>query len=120
MKTMKFCLLLLLAAGFGPGYRPAAAEEHARSSPNLELARQLNQAFVEVAEEVSPVVVVITVTQKSSPALKLPSGSDESDGEDPLDRFPPEFLCWRGTIFILCRRAHPVSFALSSVPLSKV
>jgi len=91
MKTMKFCLLLLLAAGFGPARRSAAAEDHARSSPNLELARQLNQAFVEVAEEVSPMVVVITVTQKAAPALKLPSETDQDDGEDPLDRFPPEF-----------------------------
>src|SRR5258706_6844032 len=73
MKTMKFCLLLLLAAGFGPARRLAAAEDHARSSANLELARQLNQAFVEVADDVSPMVVVITVTQKAAPALKLPS-----------------------------------------------
>ncbi|HEX4646407.1 MAG TPA: trypsin-like peptidase domain-containing protein [Verrucomicrobiae bacterium] len=92
MKTMKFCLLLFLAAGFGPVHRSIAAEaERAKNNPNLELARQLNQAFVEVAEEVSPAVVVINVTQKAQPALKLPSGSDEGDGEDPLDRFPPEF-----------------------------
>ena len=35
------------------------------ASPALDLARQLNQAFVEVADEVSPAVVVITVTQKT-------------------------------------------------------
>jgi len=91
MKTIKFCLLLLLAAGFGPARRSAAADDHGKSSSNLELARQLNQAFVEVAEEVSPVVVVITVTQKAAPALNLPSETGQDDGEDPLDRFPPEF-----------------------------
>ena len=35
-----------------------------QSSPNLDVARKLNQAFVEVAEKVSPSVVVITVVQK--------------------------------------------------------
>jgi serine protease Do len=32
--------------------------------PAIDLARQLNQAFIQVAEQVSPAVVVITVTQK--------------------------------------------------------
>ena len=35
-----------------------------RGSANLDVARQLNQAFVEVAEKVSPAVVVINVVQK--------------------------------------------------------
>ena len=62
-------------------------------SANLELARQLNQAFVQVAEDVSPTVVVITVTQKSmTPTLDTGDGSD--DGGDGLDRFPPELRRW--------------------------
>lgn len=52
----------------------------ATASTNLDLARQLNQAFVEVAEKVSPAVVVITVTQKAG-AMSL----------DDLDANPEEF-----------------------------
>ena len=51
----------------------------------LELARQLNQAFIEVAENVSPSVVVIKVAQKSrAEAL--------DDPENPFwDLVPKEF-----------------------------
>ena len=50
----------------------------------LNLARQLNQAFIEVADQVSPAVVVIRVAQKTS-NLQL-DGSD-----NPLwDLLPPE------------------------------
>ena len=54
-------------------------------SANLQLARQLNQAFVEVAENVSPAVVVITVTQKP--------GTTSMDDEEnsPFDALPREF-----------------------------
>jgi serine protease Do len=63
-----------------------------KPNPNLELARQLNQAFVQVAEEVSPSVVVITVTQKASPGLqfKMTPGQEQNGEEDPLDQIPPE------------------------------
>lgn len=54
-------------------------------NPNLALARQLNEAFVGVAEKVSPAVVVITVTQKPGVA----PDDDEEDG--PYDSFPREF-----------------------------
>jgi len=57
------------------------------ASTNLELARQLNAAFVEVAEKVSPTVVVITVKQKPV-VLAHPGTKEESD-----DEFPSEF--WR-------------------------
>ncbi len=57
------------------------------ASPNLDLARQLNQAFIEVADKVSPAVVVITVTTKPA---KEASEEKESDGENP---FPNDF--WR-------------------------
>ena len=65
MKTMKLSLPLLAAAGLVLAARPAPA--HAASA-NLDLARQLNQAFIEVAEKVSPAVVVITVVQKPAAA----------------------------------------------------
>ena len=70
-----FMLLLGLAA---------AAKE---PGSNLELARQLNQAFVEVAEKVSPAVVVINITQKPM--------DEENDGR--FGPLPPE----------LRRRSHP-------------
>ena len=56
MKRLNFASLLtaLLCT-------PALA---ATNSPALELARQLNNAFIEVAEQVSPSVVVIKVAQK--------------------------------------------------------
>ena len=55
------------------------------NSPALDLARQLNKAFIEVAENVSPSVVVIKVAQKSrAEAL--------DDPENPFwDLVPKEF-----------------------------
>ena len=50
-----------------------------RSSTNLDFARQLNAAFVEVAEKVSPTVVVITVTQKEP--VFLPVEPEKDSGE---------------------------------------
>jgi serine protease Do len=70
------CLLALL-----PRERAVGA-----ASAGLELARQLNEAFVEVAEKVSPSVVVITVVQKAS----APS-NDEQDENSPFDALPPDF-----------------------------
>jgi serine protease Do len=52
---------------------PAAAAG-AKDSPALEYARQLNQAFIEVADKVSPSVVVIRVAQRAS-ALNLDEGN---------------------------------------------
>lgn len=62
------------------------------ASPHLELARQLNQAFVEVAEKVSPAVVVITVTQKA-PVFSTDDSADlpeELSPEDFMRRFHPQ------------------------------
>jgi serine protease Do len=70
---------LLLAPGAG------VAKD---ASPNLELARQLNQAFVEVAEKVSPTVVVINVVQRVTP-----SGPEEEGDDGAYDSLPPGF--WR-------------------------
>jgi serine protease Do len=67
---------------------PLPAQEPA--SP-LELARQLNQAFIELADKVSPSVVVVSVAHKS-PHFGL------EEGDDPLepyyDQMPKEFRKW--------------------------
>ena len=55
---------------------PALSKE---ASGALELARQLNQAFIEVADQVSPAVVVIRVAHKP----------DYSEAESPLDEESP-------------------------------
>ncbi|HEY5914899.1 MAG TPA: trypsin-like peptidase domain-containing protein [Verrucomicrobiae bacterium] len=54
------------------------------ASPAGDAARQLNEAFVEVAEKVSPAVVVINVVQRVSV---------EPEENNPNDSFPPGF--WR-------------------------
>jgi len=57
------------------------------ASTALQMARQLNQAFIEVADEVSPAVVVIRVAHK-------PDFSDSNldDGDNPFwDLIPREF-----------------------------
>ena len=56
-----------------------------KASPALELARQLNQAFVEVAEQVSPAVVVVMVAQK-------PGYENIDPSESPLWEFLPPDL----------------------------
>src|SRR5437867_947204 len=64
---------------------PGAFSAEKQGSSALNLARQLNQAFTEVADQVSPAVVVILVSQK-------PSRVDLDDEENPLwDLLPPEF-----------------------------
>jgi len=72
-------------AAFSIVFAFCAWAEPVKPSAALDLARQLNQAFIEVADHVSPAVVVIKVAQKPS-QLDL-------DGEDnPLwDMLPPEF-----------------------------
>lgn len=57
------------------------------SISNLDLARRLDQAFVELAEKVSPTVVVINVIQTVSP-----SALDDEDNGD-YEGLPPGF--WR-------------------------
>ncbi|MBI3850330.1 MAG: trypsin-like peptidase domain-containing protein [Verrucomicrobia bacterium] len=57
----------------------------AKDSPTgLDLARELNHAFIEVAEKVSPAVVVVTVTQKPE------SFKFDDEERNPLDLLPPE------------------------------
>ena len=71
--------VLLLSAWHGEGRE---------ASSNADLARQLNQAFIDVAAKVSPSVVVITVVQKPTAAP-----DDENADGDPLGSLPPGF--WR-------------------------
>jgi serine protease Do len=87
MNISKFCLISLAAAmTIAPPRVHARAEVAvARPTAALDLARQLNQAFVQVAEDVSPAVVVITVTQKPSANPHADDGSDDSD--DPFEQF---------------------------------
>jgi serine protease Do len=64
---------------------PAVAGRCAESS-GMSLARQLNNAFIEVADKVSPSVVVIRVAQKNRIASLL-----QDDGERQWDWIPREF-----------------------------
>ena len=56
---------------------------------NLDLARQLNQAFADVVQKASPSVVVITVTEKTP---QFSSMTNSTDGKDGFDSLSPE---WR-------------------------
>jgi serine protease Do len=71
-----FLALAFCSAAFAQS--PAGKEP----SANLQLARQLNQAFIEVAERVSPTVVVITVIQKQGSGFQ---------SDDDFDSLPREF-----------------------------
>ena len=61
MNSNRFATALCLLALTGVPGIPAAAP---KESSAIALARQLNQAFIEVADQVSPSVVVIRVAQK--------------------------------------------------------
>jgi serine protease Do len=82
MKLIKFhCASLAIAIILAAGFLPSSARE---PSPELEIARKLNQAFIEVAEDVSPAVVVIRVKQQQSQL-------DAEDSNGFLDMLPREF-----------------------------
>ncbi len=92
MKMKKIWLLVLTGALAAPGSgRVNASETPAgeTANANLALARQLNEAFVQVAEEVSPSVVVITVTEKPG-ALPTDTGDDTEGQQSPSSQIPPE------------------------------
>ncbi|MDB6063992.1 MAG: periplasmic serine protease, Do/DeqQ family [Pedosphaera sp.] len=94
MNIIKSCPMLFCAATLALAPLPSMAADGtatAKPSANLELARQLNQAFVEVAEEVSPAVVVITVTQRAASSPQLGSADGSDDQSDPLDQFRKYF-----------------------------
>jgi serine protease Do len=81
MKTIRLSLLACAAVVMllWPDH-VAAGEAHA----NVDLARQLNQAFVEVAKRAAPVVVVIDVIEK---APKPAAESQDEDGS--FNSLPP-------------------------------
>jgi serine protease Do len=87
MKVTKFLLLNLAVMVAATGTGRADASDAANA--NLALARQLNEAFVQVAEEVSPSVVVITVTEKAG-ALPSDTGDDSDGQQNPSTQIPPE------------------------------
>src|SRR5437016_402771 len=85
MKRIKLNLPAVLLAMSCISSPPSPASEPAA---NLDLARQLNQAFVQVADKVSPSVVIINVVQKLAA-----TSSDADDDEGNYDSLPPGF--WR-------------------------
>lgn len=82
MKKLLRSRLPLIVSGLMVPFQPAPAAEPPPA--NIEIARALNQAFVEVAEKVTPAVVVISVVQKAT----LFSPTDEED--DSTESLPPE------------------------------
>lgn len=60
----------------------------AKDSSALDMARQLNRAFIELADTVSPSVVVISVVQK--PSSRLWRMGEEGDGRDGTEGLPEE------------------------------
>ena len=86
MKTSKLCQLLAMAGCLVLLRAPGAG-----TGANRDLARQLNQAFVEVVETVSPAVVVLTVTQP--PPRCSATRTTAGPQQHPVESFPSEF--WR-------------------------
>ena len=76
MKTRKFALLLSLTVGL-----VVLSSTNATASPELDLARQLNRAFIEVAEKASTDVVVINVVEK--PGTSSADAYDEETDAKP-------------------------------------
>jgi Trypsin-like serine proteases, typically periplasmic, contain C-terminal PDZ domain len=82
--TLLFALLIA-----GQGFATEIAATNTNRSA-FELVRQLNDAFVQVAETVSPSVVVITVTIKSS-VFTEPSESDGPEQRKHYERYHREY-----------------------------
>src|SRR5438093_9510929 len=78
IKTQAGWLALLATLGLSP--LPLDAKEN---SAAMDLARQLNQAFIEVADKVSPAVVVIKLAHKAD-------YRDLDDGSNPFLDMVPE------------------------------
>jgi serine protease Do len=85
MKTIRVTFLAMLAIAL-----PGALPQVCAGSPtaDLDIVRQLNRAFVEIADKVSRSVVVINVIQKESPA-----SFEDAEDQDHSDSMPPGF--WR-------------------------
>ncbi|MHB8523259.1 MAG: trypsin-like peptidase domain-containing protein [Limisphaerales bacterium] len=82
IRVQAYCATAVLLCGMIAAAPTSSAKD---VSTPLELARQLNQAFIDVAEQVSPAVVVITVTYK-------PKRGSPMDEDNPLyDMLPRQF-----------------------------
>jgi serine protease Do len=77
MKKLLRSRLPLIVSGLVIPLQPAPAAE--RPPTAIEVARQLNQAFVDVAEKVTPAVVVINVIQKAPVNMPDDESGDPSD-----------------------------------------
>jgi serine protease Do len=84
MKKLLRSRLPLIVSGLVVPLQAAPAAQQPPPT-NIEVARQLNQAFVDVADKVTPAVVVINVVQKAT----VFTSDEESD--DSTDSLPPEF-----------------------------
>lgn len=84
---LPYSLRIQTLLGLASLFCALATRNFADGATNLDLARQLNQTFVEVAEKITPTVVVVSVVQKAARDL-----SRELE-DSPDDRFPREF--WR-------------------------
>jgi serine protease Do len=83
MKKLLRSRLPLIVSGL---VLPLQAMPAAEQPPtNIEVARQLNQAFVDVAEKVTPAVVVINVIQKATVI------TPDEDNDDSTESVPREF-----------------------------
>jgi serine protease Do len=80
MKSTKLLFSALLGVSLLTSSGPAS---FAKDSAAIDMARQLNNAFIEVSDKVSPSVVVITVKVKADAA-------DEDDANSWFDAIPPE------------------------------
>jgi serine protease Do len=85
MKTLK--LLPLAVAATVLAFSPLVVSAADGAKSNLELARQLNQAFVQVAEQVTPSVVVINVVQKVRASRFNPLEGGDGAPMDELRKF---------------------------------
>jgi serine protease Do len=83
MKKLLRLRLPLIVSGLVVPLQSAPAAEPPPT--NIEVARQLNQAFVDVAEKVTPAVVVINVIQKATVV------TPDEDSDDSTDALPRDF-----------------------------
>jgi len=73
MKPVLLTLLLVTPLAW-------AKESSAPANGDLDIARRLESAFVKVAEQTSPSVVVIRVTQKATAGMELPENGQQFEG----------------------------------------
>ena len=81
----------ILSAGLLGGMVADTPVRAVEPSEALKLAQQLNQAFVEVAESVSPSVVVVRVAKRPQARGEVPEGSGAGPGRQEVPRGAPGF-----------------------------